>query len=134
MRFRRKQIPEHLRDAHAAFDAQVQRLEDARDALMSCLPVGRVDPVPVPVGLELLADTLAEIEAELPAWRVEALEAEWQACREAVAEARGNMATAHEVARTSTELEELLAAVEDVDEPLGHAFSRAEHAFMRLRV
>ncbi|WP_370326399.1 hypothetical protein [Euzebya sp.] len=133
MIFRRKQLPEELRPAHDAFAAQVDRLEQARSALMSCLPVGRVDPAPVPVGLDLLADELDAIAAEMDAWQVPELAEEWRDCVDAIAEAKSKMPTAHEVAETSTELEELLGAVEDVDEPLGHAFGRAERRWRDLR-
>ncbi len=108
-------------------------MEEARSALMSCLPVGRVDPAPVPVGLDLLDDTLQAISAELDEWRIPELVKEWTLCEEAITESRGNMARAHEVARTSEELEELLAAVEDVDEPLGYAFQQAELRWRTLK-
>lgn len=133
MLFRRRRLPDHLCAPHDAFSDQVERLEAARSALMSCLPVGRVDPVPVPVGLDLLADTLAELRVELPAWRVPEVEQAWQRCRSALEESGSSIARAREVAESSTELEELLGAVEDVDEPLGHAFGEAERRFAELR-
>lgn len=133
MIFRRRTLPVDLQTPYEAFSGQVERMEGARDALMSCLPVGRVDPAPVPVGLDLLDDTLAELLAELDAWRVPAVQAEWQACVDAIGESRANIRTAHEVACSSTELEELLGAVEDVDEPLGYAFQQAELRWRTLR-
>ena len=131
--FRRRRLPEPLVAPFAAFSAQVERLEAARSALMSCLPVGRVDPAPVPVGLDLLRDTIDELAGELAAWRVPEVEEAWQACRAALEESRGHIPTALRVAERSGELEELLGAVEDVDEPLGHAFGQAERAFAALR-
>jgi hypothetical protein len=131
--FRRRALPPELEAPHAAFAGQVRRVEEARDALMSCLPVGRVDPVPVPVGLDLLEDVLREVAAELAAWRVADVEDEWQGCRAAIGESIAHLPRAREVAATSTELEELLGAVEDVDEPLGHAFGRAAERWRRLR-
>jgi hypothetical protein len=131
--FRRRQLPPELVDAYAAFAEQVRRMEEARDALMSCLPVGRVDPAPVPVGLDLLRDVLLEVRRAMPSWRVEALEAEWQGCAAAIEESVGAMPRAHAVAATTGELEELLGAVEDVDEPLGYAFQQAELRWRRLR-
>ena len=126
-------MPDELLEPYALFSHHVEQMEQARDALMSCLPVGRVDPAPVPVGLDLLADTLSEILTEMPGWRVPDLEKEWVGCVEAIEESRGSMPRAHEIARTSTELEELLGAVEDVDEPLGYAFKQAELRWRRLR-
>lgn len=131
--FRRKRVPEELEPAHAAFAAQVEKLEQARSALLSCLPVGRVDPAPVPVGLDLLAEVLDEVEGEMAAWKVPEVSEEWVDCADAITESRTNMPRAHEVAESSTELEELLGAVEDVDEPLGHAFGRAERRWRALR-
>jgi hypothetical protein len=131
--FRRKVLPEELQQPYRLFSDHVERMEQARDALMSCLPVGRVDPAPVEVGLDLLADVLAEIAAEMEGWRTPQIESEWQGCIEAIEESRGNMPRAHAVASGSTELEELLGAVEDVDEPLGYAFQQAELRWRRLR-
>lgn len=108
-------------------------MEEARDALMSCLPVGRVDPAPVPVGLDLLRDVLLELRDGMDAWRVAEVEQEWGGCAEAIEESLANMPRAHEVAERSAELEELLGAVEDVDEPLGYAFTQAELRWRRLR-
>jgi hypothetical protein len=131
--FRRRALPEGLQAPYVAFADQVRRVEEARDALMSCLPVGRVDPAPVPVGLDLLRDVLVEVRGELDAWRVEPVESEWQGVAEAIAESLAAIPRAHEVAESSDELEELLGAVEDVDEPLGYALQQAELRFRRLR-
>lgn len=131
--FRRRALPPELQGPYASFSAQIERMEAARDALLSCLPVGRVDPAPIPVGLDLLDDTLLDLQAELDAWRVPSVEAQWQGCIEAIAESRANIRTAHEVARASTELEELLGSIENVDEPLGYAFQQAELRWRALR-
>lgn len=131
--FRRKQLPPSLQPAYDAFAGQVDRLEAARSALMSCLPVGRVEPAPVEVGLDLLADVVAEIASELEAWRHPEVEDAWQGCAAALAESASHVGTAREVAGSSGELEELLGAVADVDEPLGDAFRRAERRFASLR-
>lgn len=130
---RRKTIPPSLRPAWEAFQAQVDRVAAARRALLSCLPVGRVDPVPVPVGLDLIRDELDAVAAELDSWRRPEVEAEWQQCRAALDEARSAIAPAHEVAASSGELEELLEAVGEVVEPL-EAWQAAERAWLALRV
>jgi hypothetical protein len=125
-------MPPRLAGQWAAFQEQAERVEAARRALLSCLPVGRVDPAPVPVGLDLLRDELAAVDAELAAWRVPEVETAWQAVRAANEEAEAAVDHAHAVATGSTELEELLDAVGEVVEPLD-AWSDAEQAWLRLR-
>jgi hypothetical protein len=129
---RRKHIPEPLRPAWQAFTAQAERVEHARRALLGCLPVGRVDPVPVPVGLDLLRDELTEVARQLDAWRVAEVSEVWEACRAAVAESLGAVDRAHAVATSTTELEELLGAVGDVVEPLD-VWGVAERRWLALR-
>lgn len=131
--FRRKILPVPLRPHYEVFLAQAERVEKARQALLSCLPVGRVDPAPIPVGLDLLSDELNEVRRKLPAWRVDVIEADWKACVASVDEALAGVPRAREVAETTTELEELLGAVTDVVEPLD-AWGQAERAWLRLRV
>ena len=130
---RRKTIPESLRTAHDEFERQAEQIQAARTAVLSCLPVGRVDRVPVPVGLDLLSDELTDVAARLTAWKVAEVQTEWQTCVEAIAEARAALPAAYEVAQTSGELEELLGAVGDVIEPLGDAFAAAERRWLSLR-
>lgn len=113
--------------------AQAERVESARTALLGCLPVGRVDPAPVPVGLDLLHDELAAVAAVLDHWRVPEIEPAWHAVAAATAESRGAIAEAHHVATSTRELEALLEAVSDVVEPLD-AWSDAERAWLSLRV
>lgn len=130
---RPRTVPEHLRAAWDAFHAQAERVETARRALLGCLPVGRVDPAPVPVGLDLVRDELDAVRSELDVWRIPALEAQWDAVRDAVDEAAGAIGEARRVATSSFELEELLEAVGDVVAPLD-AWAEAERAWLRLRV
>lgn len=130
--FRRRTIPEHLAAPHAAFTAQAHRVEAARQALLGCLPIGRVDPAPVPVGLDLLAEELDAVAGDLDAWRVPAVEQAWQDCRKAVDEARGAIPEARQVAASTGELEDMLDAVSGVVEPLD-AWHDAERAWLAQR-
>lgn len=130
--FARKTMPERLRESYAIFLAQAERVEAARRALLGCLPVGRVDPAPVPVGLDLLRDELSAVAAGLEDWRVPEVEATWRRVAEAVEESAGAIAHADHVARTTRQLEELLDAVGEVIEPLD-AWGTAEQAWLRLR-
>jgi hypothetical protein len=129
---RRKQMPEHLLPAWEAFQAQAERVEQARRALLGCLPVGRVDPAPVPVGLDLIADELRAVTPELEAWRVPEVAEHWQACADAVEQALSAVPEAREVSATTGELEEMLEAVGEVVEPLD-AWHDAKRHWLTLR-
>lgn len=129
---RRKTLPEHLVSTWEAFVAQAERVEAARSALLACLPVGRVDPAPIPVGLDLVRDELAAVRDAMGVWHVDEVAQQWAACRESIDEALGAVEPAREVAATTGELEELLEAVGDVVEPLD-AWASAEVAWRRLR-
>ena len=133
MILRRRRWPEDLDQPHEVFVVQSERLAAARRALLSCLPVGRVAPIPVTVGLDLLNDELDVLRRELPAWRHETVDGVWWGCLAAIDEARAAIPAARAVARRSGELEELLGAVSGVDEPLGEAWQAAERAWNRLR-
>jgi hypothetical protein len=130
---RRKRMPADLTPAWETFQAQAERVEAARQALLRCLPVGRVEPAPVGLGLDLLRDELADVAHQLAQWRIPQLEVHWVACVDAFAEAVDAIPEAHEVAGTTAELEELLDAVAGVVAPLD-AWHDAERAWLRLRV
>jgi hypothetical protein len=130
--FRRKQIPLNLADRWTVFIAQAERVENARHALLGCLPVGRVDPAPIPVGLDLLRDELLAVRAELEQWRAEPVETQWHACAAALAEALDHVEPARATAARTGELEVLLDAVTDVVEPLD-VWQDAERAWRALR-
>lgn len=130
--FRRKQMPLHLADRWSAFVAQAERVENARQGLLSCLPVGRVDPAPIPVGLDLLRDELRAVRAELELWRAEPVEAQWQACTSAISESLEHIEPARATAVRTDELEVLLDAITDVIEPLD-VWQDAERAWRALR-
>lgn len=130
--WRRRRLPPQYEEPFAFFSAQAGRVEAARSALLSCLPVGRVDPAPVPVGLDLVDDELRAVDTELDAWWVEAVDAEWRACRQALHTALAAVPHARSVARSTGELEELLDAVGEVVEPLDD-WQAAERRWASLR-
>jgi len=132
LRERRKTMPAALTPAWEAFQAQAERVETARQALLGCLPVGRIDPAPVPVGLDLLHDELTAVAADLAAWRVPSVEQAWQKCREAVDETLDGIPEARRVSATTGELEEMLEAVSAVVEPLD-VWHDAEKAWLHQR-
>lgn len=126
-------MPAELLPAWEAFCAQAERVEQARQALLRCLPVGRVEPAPIGLGLDLLRDELQAVKAELPAWRVEVAEADWRVCAEAIDEALAHIEPAREVSLSTGELEVLLGAITDVVEPLD-AWATAERHWLKRRV
>ncbi len=126
-------MPPTLVPAHEIFLSQAERVEAARRALLGCLPVGRVDPAPVGVGLDLVRDEVAAVLTELAGWRRPEVEAVWHRVREACDEALAAVPAAHRVAAATTELERLLGAVGEVVEPLD-AWGEAERAWLGLRV
>lgn len=130
---RRKRMPAELQPAYQAFLSQAERVEQARSALLSCLPVGRVDPAPVPVGLDLLRDELDAVSGQLDMWRHDVIADHWTSCSSAILQTLAALPAAYHAAAHSTELEELLGAVSDVVEPLD-AWHDAERAWLALRV
>lgn len=130
--WRRRQLPDEYRRPFAAFTAQAERVEAARSALLSCLPVGRVDPAPVPVGLDLVVDELQAVATELDDWWVDALDAEWRDCRDAITQSLSAVPPARTVAQETGELEELLDAVGEVVQPLD-VWQTAERRWATLR-
>lgn len=132
MILRRKTMPERLREPHAAFEAQAERVETARKALLSCLPTGRVARAPVPVGLELLRDELLAVREELEAWRVPEIEERWQACAKAVDLALERIPEGVERAQETDEGGVLLNVVSGIVGPLD-TWASAERAWLKLR-
>lgn len=126
-------MPAELLPAWEAFGAQAERVEQARQALLRCLPVGRVEPAPIGLGLDLLRDELEAVKAEMAAWLVPASEADWVACMAAVDEALSHIEPARQVSLTTGELEILLGAITDVVEPLD-AWAMAERHWLKRRV
>lgn len=116
----------------ATFVSQAERVETARQALLGCLPVGRVDPAPIPVGLDLLRDELLAVRNDIGQWRTPSIEEHWRACDAAIAEALEHIEPTRKTAAETDELEVLLDAVTDVVEPLD-VWQDAERAWRALR-
>lgn len=129
-RRRREPLPDELVAAWQAFLDCAQVIEGGRRTLLGTMPVGRVEPTPVGLGVDAMAAALDDAEQWMPAWRVAPLEDDWQDCADAMAEARDNLAEVRAVAADTDELEELQEAVGEVVEPLD-AFADAERTWRR---
>lgn len=125
-------MPTPLVEPWTAFRQQAERVENARRALLGCLPVGRVDPAPIPVGLDLLRDELHAVRHDLHRWRIGPVEEHWRACDAAITDALGHIEPARRTAAGTDELEVLLDAVTDVVEPLD-VWRDAERRWRSLR-
>jgi len=128
----RKVLPPRLLPFWEAFEAQAARVESASGRVVAEVPVGRVAVGGAAPALDALAVTLGEVRLALPQWRVDELEAQWCACRDATDEARDAAVRAAEVARDSGELGDVLAVIDDVLGPL-EAWREAEERWHQLR-
>jgi hypothetical protein len=107
-------------------------IEGGRRTLLGTMPVGRVEPTPVGLGVDAMAAALDDAEGWMDDWRVDGLEPDWDDCRAAMAEARANLDDVRAVAAETDELEELQEAVGEVVAPLD-AFADAERTWRRAR-
>lgn len=130
--FSRKRLPPELRAPWEAFEQQAQRIEDARRALLGCLPVGRVEPAPVTVGLDLLRDELRAVAAELDRWDVPGMAEHQQAVRAALDASIAEAGRLRPLVERTDELLDVLNAVSHVLEPLD-AWRDAERHWRTLR-
>ena len=129
-RHRRDPLPADLVVAWRAFLDCAAVIEGGRRMLLGTMPVGRVEPTPVGLGVDAMAAALDDAEEWMEAWHVEALADDWQDCRDAMAEARANLDEVRAVAAETDELEELQEAVGEVVAPLD-AFADAEQTWRR---
>lgn len=130
--FRRKPpLPADLEPAWRAFLDCAQVVESGRRVLLSTLPTGRVEPAPIGIGLDAIAGAIRDARGWMPDWQVEVVADDWDDCDVALDEAEGSIDEVRHVAADTSELEELLEAVQDVVAPLD-AFADAERAWRRV--
>lgn len=129
-RRRREPMPDDVLPRWQAFLDCAQVIEGGRRTLLGTMPVGRVEPTPVGLGVDAMAAALDDAEAWMDDWRVEPLEDDWQDCVQAMQEAREHLDEVRAVAADTDELEELQEAVGEVIEPLD-AFADAERSWRR---
>lgn len=132
MMFRRKRMPSGLVEPWEAFQAQAERVERGRQALLGCLPVGRVEPAPVTVGLDVLRDELRAVAAELDEWKVDQVADEWEACAASVDRALGFIERARDIIAATDEMDHIIAQVGKVVGTLD-AWHDAERRWLSLR-
>lgn len=129
----RRNLPEDLLAAYAAFRRCAEHIDLAQRAMLRCVPSSaRSVALPLEVGAETLRLSLAQAGADMPAWRHPAVDDEWHQCERALADTLAGVDTAVAAASRTRELEVALTAVQDLIEPL-HAFVDAEARFVAMR-
>jgi hypothetical protein len=147
---RKPDLPADLHDAWWAFLDCAEVIEGGRRVLLGTLPTGRVEPAPIPVGLESMRQAIEDARAWMPRWRVDPpasadepgpggadpthladLAHAWEKSSASLDEAEAGCAHVAEVAASTSELEELLTAFQDVIDPLD-SFSDAERAWRKV--
>ncbi|MDX1621174.1 MAG: hypothetical protein R3320_09300 [Nitriliruptorales bacterium] len=107
-----------------------EMIEGGRRLLLSTLPTGRVEPAPIGVGIEAMRRSIADTREWMDRWKIDELEVAWDECRDGLDEAEAALDDLAHTAATTSELEELLEAVEEVVSPLD-AFADAEREWRR---
>lgn len=132
MRLRRKELPRELRPAEAAFGRVLEELEPAKVAITDVLPGTRMPGRPLGDALEEFERRLVAAGSLMPAWRHPAVDEEWRACDEGLAEALAMTRRIRREAPDVVGFEGMLGLVEGLLDPLD-PFTQAEDRFRRLR-
>ncbi len=128
---RRPHLPAELEPAWWAFLDCCDVLEGGRRVLLGVLPVGRVEPAPITVGTSALRQSIEDVQAWMPGWRIDELADEWETCREALESTQGRLDRIDAIAAETDELDDVLDPVRVMMDRLD-AFADAEAAFRRL--
>lgn len=140
---RKPDLPADLHDAWWSFLDCAEVIEGGRRVLLGTLPTGRVEPAPIGMGLSSMRQAITDAREWMPRWRVtgpvegvdptsiEELDIAWNKANTALGEAEAGCEHVAEVAASTSELEELLTAFQDVIDPLD-SFSDAERAWRRI--
>lgn len=123
-------LPAGLQPAWRAFLDCAAVIEGGRRTLLGTMPVGRVEPTPVGLGVDAMATAITDARGWMGDWRLPEVEDDWRDCMAALDEAERGLPEVRTVAASTSELEELQETVLDVIEPLD-AFADAERAFRR---
>lgn len=127
---RRPELPASHADAWQAFLDCAGVVEGGIRTLLGTLPLGRVEPVPVGLGVGALRTAIADARGWMPQWQVSELADDWQDCDAALDAALERLTEVEEVAASTDELEELQEAVHAVVGGLD-AFADAERTWRR---
>ena len=129
---RRRSSPE-LQRSFAAFLDVLGHLEPAKAVLTEVMPTTRVPGRALPDALAEFEEGLRRAQTLMPAWRAPALEREWEACEQGLADARERARRLRTDAPELGGFEGLIWAVEELMAPLD-GFATAAERFRQLGV
>jgi hypothetical protein len=130
--FRRKRLPDELREPLESLRAVAVEIEAAKGAMTGTVPSTRSAGTPLAEGILELELRLAAAQELMPTWRRPELEEEWLACDAGI---RESLDRARQLREDPPELggfEGLIWAVDRLLEPL-EAFEAAAERFRTLR-
>ena len=130
--WRRRRVPDDVAGAWRAFEALIPAIERARTSLTSSVPSTRLPGRPLADTLLGFDEALAEVAAGMDAWRIPALEGEWERASAGLAEARALADRVRIEARPPEGFEGLIGLIGDLLAPLD-AFNEAAERFRDLR-
>jgi hypothetical protein len=131
VRLRRKQLPDHLHPAFAAFCDVLGFLEPAKSALTEVMPSTRAPGRPLADALVAFEEGMEQVVALMPGWRAPDVEPEWSACDIGAADALERARRLREDAPEVGGFEGLIWTVEELLGPL-EVFGTAAERFRRL--
>jgi hypothetical protein len=130
--FRRRSLPEHLREPYRAFEALVPPLEHAKAALTDSVPGTRLPGRPLAETLLEFEEGLREVAGGMDAWRIPEVEEAWLVASAGLDEARSLAERVRVEAPPPVGFEGLIGLIGDLLAPLD-AFAAAEERFWELR-
>lgn len=130
--FRRKVLPEHLREPYAAFEAIVAPLERGKAALTESVPGTRLPGRPLAETLGEFEEGLAEVRDGMGRWRVPEIEPEWRAASAGLDETIALAERTRIQAPDPGGFEGLIGLIGDLLAPL-EPFAAAADRFRELR-
>jgi hypothetical protein len=131
--FRRKRLPDELREPYEAFADVLAEIEPAKQALTEVMPTTRLPGRPLPDALSEFDERLARARVAMPGWRRPETEDAWVACDDGIEESMTRSASLREDAPDLGGFEGLIWAVERLLTPL-EPFASAAERFRSLRV
>jgi hypothetical protein len=131
-RRRKAAAPAELVAAAESFEAALESVAEARDGLLLGVPRGRAPLLPLAEALAAFEAGLERARAHMAGWRHPEVEAEWLACRSALAEAASG-AERLRLRESPRGYEELAPLLDEVLAPL-HAFDAAAERLRDLGV